>query len=47
MVQEPDTPVVTRVQHGQVLFDVRTLLRDTDLDLCASALVDAVRAGLR
>ncbi len=47
MVQEPDTPVVTRVRHDQVLFDVRTLLRDTDLDLCASALADAVRAGLR
>ena len=47
LVQEPDTPVVTRVRHDQVLFDVRTLLRDTDLDLCASALVDAVRAGLR
>ena len=46
MVQEPDTPVVTRVQHDRVLFDVRTLLRDTDLDLCASALADAVRAGL-
>ena len=46
MVQEPDTPVVTRVRHGQVLFDVRTLLHDTDLDLCASALADAVRAGL-
>ena len=47
MVQEPDTPVVTRVQRDQVLFDVRTLLHDTDLDLCASALTDAVRAGLR
>lgn len=47
LVQEPDTPVVTRVRHDQVLFDVRTLLRDTDLDLCASALADAVRAGLR
>ena len=47
LVQEPDTPVVTRVRHDQVLFDVRTLLHDTDLDLCASALVDAVRAGLR
>ena len=47
MVQEPDTPVVTRVRHEQVLFDVRTLLHDTDLDLCASALADAVRAGLR
>ena len=47
MVQEPDTPVVTRVRHDQVLFDVRTLLHDTDLDLCASALADAVRAGLR
>ena len=46
MVQEPDTPVVTRVRHEQVLFDVRTLLHDTDLDLCASALADAVRAGL-
>lgn len=47
LVQEPDTPVVTRVRHDQVLFDVRTLLNDTDLDLCASALADAVRAGLR
>ena len=46
MVQEPDTPVVTRVKHDQVLFDVRTLLRDTDLDLCVAALVGAVRAGL-
>lgn len=46
MVQEPDTPVVTRVQHDQVLFDVRTLLRDTDLDLCAAALAEAVRVGL-
>ena len=47
LVQEPDTPVVTRVRHDQVLFDVRTLLHDTDLDLCASALADTVRAGLR
>ena len=47
LVQEPDTPVVTRVRHDQVLFDVRTLLHDTDLDLCASALADAVQTGLR
>lgn len=40
LVQEPDTPVVTRVRHDQVLFDVRTLLRDTDLDLDVEAFLD-------
>lgn len=40
LVQEPDTPVVTRVRHDQVLFDVRTLLHDTDLDLDVEAFLD-------
>ena len=39
MVQEPDTPVVTRVRHDQVLFDVRSF--------CATPTLTCVRLRWR
>ena len=43
LVQAPGTPVVTRVADGAVLFDVRTLGRPSDGDLCVKALVRCLK----
>lgn len=43
LVQAPGTPVVTRVADGAVLFDVRTLGRPSDGDLCVKTLVRCLK----
>ena len=47
LVQEPDVPVVTRVAHDRLLFDVRTLVGEGDLDAVASTLADVVERRCR
>lgn len=46
LVQEPDTPVVTRAAHGRIIFDVRTLVGERDMELAAAALAMCVKRGL-
>ena len=46
LVQEPDIPVVTRASHDRILFDVRTLVGDKDMELAAAALAACVRKGV-
>ena len=46
LVQEPDTPVVTRVAHEAVLFDVRTLVGERDEALAVEALVACIARRL-
>ena len=43
LVQDGDTPVVTRIAHDRVLFDVRTMLADDDLATAAGALARCAR----
>ena len=38
LVQEGDTPVVTRIAHDRLLFDVRTMIGTDDLAIAAEAL---------
>lgn len=45
LVQEGDVPVVTRASHERILFDVRTLVGDQDVETCAAELVTCVKAG--
>ena len=42
LVQDFDTPVVTRTSHDRILFDVRTLVGDRDIETAASTLVACV-----
>lgn len=46
LVQEPDVPIVTRAAHDRILFDVRTLVGDRDMELAAGTLADCVKRGL-
>ena len=43
LIQMPDTPVVTRAAHGRILFDVRTLVGDGDMELAAASLAECVK----
>ena len=46
LVQDLDTPVVTRASHDRVLFDVRTLVGDRDIETAASTLVACVEKAI-
>lgn len=46
LVQDFDTPVVTRASHDRVLFDVRTLVGDRDIETAASTLVACVKKAI-
>ena len=46
LVQKPDVPVVTRAAHDRILFDVRTLVDDTDMERAASTLAACVKGGV-
>lgn len=46
LVQEGDTPVVTRIAHDRLLFDVRTMIGTDDLAIAAEALARCVRRRL-
>lgn len=45
LVQDFDTPVVTRTSHDRILFDVRTLVGDRDIETAASTLSACVAKG--
>ena len=47
LVQDFDTPVVTRTSHDRILFDVRTLVGDRDIETAASTLVACVAKAVR
>lgn len=47
LVQDFDTPVVTRASHDRVLFDVRTLVGDRDIETAASTLAACVEKAVR
>ena len=46
LVQDFDTPVVTRTSHDRILFDVRTLVGDRDIETAASTLVACVKKAI-
>ena len=46
LVQDFDTPVVTRASHDRILFDVRTLVGDRDIETAASTLVACVEKAI-
>ena len=46
LVQDLDTPVVTRTSHDRILFDVRTLVGDRDIETAASTLVACVKKAI-
>ncbi len=46
LVQDFDTPVVTRTSHDRILFDVRTLVGDRDIETAASTLAACVEKAL-
>ncbi len=46
LVQDFDTPVVTRTSHDRILFDVRTLVGDRDIETAASTLVACVEKAI-
>ena len=46
LVQDFDTPVVTRASHDRVLFDVRTLVGDRDIETAATTLVACVKKAI-
>lgn len=46
LVQDFDTPVVTRASHDRVLFDMRTLVGDRDIETAASTLVACVEKAI-
>ena len=46
LVQDFDTPVVTRASHDRILFDVRTLVGDRDIETAASTLVACVKKAI-
>ena len=46
LVQDFDTPVVTRASHDRILFDVRTLVGDRDIETAASTLVACVEKAV-
>ena len=47
LVQDFDTPVVTRTSHDRILFDVRTLVGDRDIETAASTLAACVAKAVR
>ena len=47
LVQDFDTPVVTRALHDRILFDVRTLVGDRDIETAASTLAACVAKAVR
>ncbi len=47
LVQDFDTPVVTRTSHNRILFDVRTLVGDRDIETAASTLAACVVKAVR
>ena len=47
LVQDFDTPVVTRTSHDRILFDVRTLVGDRDIETAASTLAACVEKAVR
>ena len=47
LVQDFDTPVVTRTSHDRILFDVRTLVGDRDIETAASTLAACVAKAAR
>lgn len=47
LVQDFDTPVVTRTSHDRILFDVRTLVGDRDIETAASTLSACVANAAR
>ena len=47
LVQDFDTPVVTRASHDRILFDVRTLVGDRDIETAASTLAACVAKAVR
>ena len=46
LVQDFDTPVVTRTSHDRILFDVRTLVGDRDIETAASTLAACVEKAI-
>ena len=46
LVQDFDTPVVTRASHDRILFDVRTLVGDRDIETAASTLAACVEKAI-
>jgi len=46
LVQDFDTPVVTRTSHDRILFDVRTLVGDRDIETAATTLVACVKKAI-
>ena len=46
LVQDFDTPVVTRASRDRILFDVRTLVGDRDIETAASTLVACVEKAI-
>ena len=46
LVQDFDTPVVTRTSHNRILFDVRTLVGDRDIETAASTLAACVEKAI-
>ena len=46
LVQDFDTPVVTRTSHDRILFDVRTLVGDRDIETAASTLVACIEKAI-
>ena len=46
LVQDFDTPVVTRTSHDRILFDVRTLVGDCDIETAASTLAACVKKAI-
>ena len=46
LVQDFDTPVVTRTSHDRILFDVRTLVGDRDIETAASTLAACVKKAI-
>ena len=47
LVQDFDTPVVTRTSHDRILFDVRTLVGDRDIETAATTLAACVEKAVR
>ena len=47
LVQDFDTPVVTRTSHDRILFDVRTLVGERDIETAASTLAACVAKAAR
>ena len=46
LVQDFDTPVVTRTSHDRILFDVRTRVGDRDIETAASTLAACVEKAI-